>query len=96
MRQWPPWRSNGSRVRLVCQAPSRLTSSASLTGLEVGGAGVLPGVVVDGGVADQHVQAAVAAGEVGGDLLNAGRVGHVESPGQHVVVAWQGGGGPRP
>ena len=31
MRPWPLARSSGRKVRLVCQAPSRLTSSASLT-----------------------------------------------------------------
>jgi hypothetical protein len=49
---------------------------------------------VDGGVVDQDVEAAVAAVEVGGDLLDAGRVGDVEPPGQHPFPAWQRGGGP--
>jgi hypothetical protein len=62
--------------------------------LEVGGAGLLPGVVVDGGVVDQDVEAAVAAVEVGGDLLDAGRVGDIQPPGQDALMAWQGGGGP--
>jgi hypothetical protein len=31
MRPWPLARSKGNRLRLVCQAPSRLTSSASRT-----------------------------------------------------------------
>ena len=42
---------------------------------------------MDGGVVDQDVQPVVAAVEVGGDLLDAGRVGHVEPPGQHAVPA---------
>jgi hypothetical protein len=33
MRPWPLARSSGSRVRLACQAPSRLTSSVKGTQL---------------------------------------------------------------
>jgi hypothetical protein len=61
--------------------------------LEVGGAGLLPGVVVDGGVIDQNIQAAIAAVEVGGDLLGAGWVGDIQPPGQQMPVAGEGGGG---
>jgi hypothetical protein len=43
---------------------------------------------VDGSIVDQDVEAAVAAVEVGGDLLDAGRVGDVEPPGQHPFPAW--------
>jgi hypothetical protein len=62
--------------------------------LEVGGGCLLPGVVVDGGVVDQDIQAAVAAIEVGGDLLDPGRVGDIQAPGQHAFPGWQRGGGP--
>jgi hypothetical protein len=48
---------------------------------------------VDGGVVDQNIQAAVAAVQVGGDLLDAGRVGNVQPPGQQVPVGGEGGGG---
>jgi hypothetical protein len=49
---------------------------------------------VDGGVVDQNIQPAVVAVEVGGDLLDAGRVGDVQPPGQHALLSGQGGGGP--
>jgi hypothetical protein len=49
---------------------------------------------VDGGVVDQDIKAAIAAVQVGGDLLDAGWVGDVEAPGQHAVPAWERGGGP--
>jgi Bacterial regulatory proteins, lacI family len=61
---------------------------------EVGGAGALPGVVVDGGVVDQDVKAAPAAVEVGGDLGDGGRVGDIQPPGQDALGVGQGGGGP--
>jgi hypothetical protein len=65
MRPWPLARSRGSRLRLVCQAPSCL----------------LPGVVVDGGVVDQDVQAAVAAVQGGGGLFGLGEVAGGEDNG---------------
>jgi hypothetical protein len=49
---------------------------------------------VDGGVVDQDIQAAVAAIEVGGDLLDPGRVGGIQAPGKHAFPGWQRGGGP--
>jgi hypothetical protein len=54
--------------------------------LEVGGAGLLPGVVVDGGVVDQDVEAAVAADELGGGPFGLGEVAGGEDDG----VAAQG------
>jgi hypothetical protein len=47
---------------------------------------------VDGGVIDQNIQAAIAAVEVGGDLLGAGWVGDIQPPGQQMPVAGEGGG----
>ena len=86
--------SSGSRVSAVCQAPSGLTARASRTTWRWAVLALLPGVVVDGGVVDQDVQAAVAAVQVGGYLLDTGRVGDLQAPGQHLLVPGQGGGGP--
>jgi hypothetical protein len=86
MRPWPLARSSGSRLRLVCQAPSRLISRASRTTPEVGGGCLLPGVVVDGRVVDQDVEVAIAAVEVGRDLLDGGWVADIQLSGQHALV----------
>ena len=48
---------------------------------------------MDGGAIHQNIQAAIAAVEVGGDLLGAGWVGDIQPPGQQMPVAGEGGGG---
>jgi hypothetical protein len=65
MRPWPLARSSGSRVRLVCRGAEQIDLQGFPDDLEVGGAGALPGVVVDGGVVDQDVQPTVADAAVG-------------------------------